>query len=221
MMDFPPPYAGPGGPPMMPPGAPFPPPMMPPIPYEVAAHQVGSRFMSSEHKRMELTQGANMATNGEFERRQKEAFSASHKAGYLDETDWRVPQLQYRKDPKFNAGVHPAFAFEFQERKIMEGRMLEDQLAREAFAKSSMEMSASGSHPPPQEIIIKGGTPFMHAVPYYQRDDDVWQRRMHLRSMDEAMRGDVSKPLPRPVLFAEDFSNFRSGKYVKDDCPIA
>ena len=30
---------------------------------------------------------------------------------------------------------------------------------------------------------------------------------LELRSMEEALRGDVSQPLPRPVLFAEDTNN--------------
>lgn len=77
--------------------------------------------------------------------------------------------------------------------------------------------------------VVKAGPPtgtpngvaFVHACPSYQPEEDFWGRRLELRTLEEAMHGDVSKPLPRPVLFPEDYENFREGKYVKDDCPIA
>lgn len=65
------------------------------------------------------------------------------------------------------------------------------------------------------------GVPFAEACPSYSIEEDFWGRRLELRTLEEAMHGDVSKPLPRPVLFPEDYENFRQGKYVKDDCPIA
>ncbi|CAE7561627.1 unnamed protein product [Symbiodinium sp. CCMP2592] len=34
---------------------------------------------------------------------------------------------------------------------------------------------------------------------------------LELRTIDEALHGDVSKPLPRPVLFPEEYQNFKQG----------
>eukprot|EP00930_Biecheleria_cincta_P097359 TRINITY_DN89082_c0_g1_i1.p1 TRINITY_DN89082_c0_g1~~TRINITY_DN89082_c0_g1_i1.p1 ORF type:complete len:344 (+),score=59.38 TRINITY_DN89082_c0_g1_i1:93-1124(+) len=65
------------------------------------------------------------------------------------------------------------------------------------------------------------GVPFVEACPSYAPEEDFWGRRLELRTLEEAMHGDVSKPLARPVIFPEDYENYRQGKYVKDDCPIA
>lgn len=139
----------------------------------------------------------------------------------VEPPDPRVGRLQVCKDPKFNGGVPPPFAFEVQERKMIDGRVLEDILSREAYAMSAAELAPSQRRPPPEEVVKKAGVPFQKAVPAYEHESDIWNRKIELRSLDEAMRGDVSQPMARPVLFKEDYAVFREGKYVKDDCPIA
>lgn len=62
---------------------------------------------------------------------------------------------------------------------------------------------------------------FTAARPSYRKQDDVWERTLALRLLDEAVRGNVSAPMPAPAVFAEDYENYREGKYVKDDCWLA
>eukprot|EP00928_Gymnodinium_smaydae_P100004 TRINITY_DN9701_c0_g1_i1.p1 TRINITY_DN9701_c0_g1~~TRINITY_DN9701_c0_g1_i1.p1 ORF type:complete len:247 (+),score=60.79 TRINITY_DN9701_c0_g1_i1:152-892(+) len=221
------PVPGPCG--MMPPGtmmpgaAPFPP-MVPrgvdPRLYEEAALAVHHRLTEAGARHGALVQDLNGLTMDDYTRQMRNAFSAAKREN-LDLVDWRVPRLMVCKDPKHNAGVPPAFAFEAMERKMHDGQILEEQLSREAYQKSKEELAQSGGHPPPEEVVVKPGVPFVHAVPNFHATDGTWQRRLELRSLDEAMRGDVSQPLPRPCLFADDMSNFQQGRYVQDDCPIA
>eukprot|EP00927_Polykrikos_kofoidii_P074168 TRINITY_DN70140_c0_g1_i1.p1 TRINITY_DN70140_c0_g1~~TRINITY_DN70140_c0_g1_i1.p1 ORF type:complete len:269 (-),score=40.96 TRINITY_DN70140_c0_g1_i1:215-1021(-) len=139
----------------------------------------------------------------------------------VEPPDPRVGRLQLCKDPKFNGGVRPEFAFEVQQRKLVDGRALEEILSREAYVIAAGELAQSGRKPPPEEVIKKPGVPFQRAVPAYEQDSGLWTRKVELRSMDEAMRGDVSQPMDRPILFKEDFPTFKAGQYVKDDCMIA
>lgn len=166
-------------------------------------------------------------THGEYTRKLKHNFSAASREN-LDGIDWRVPRLLYCKDPKFNEGLDPRFAFEVQQRKAADARTLEQQLGTEAMAIWEQRLADGNVSPeerpqflPPQERTVRRGVPFVEAVPNYTREDDVWSRRLELRSLDEALHGDVSQPMPRPVVFEEDYENFRAGKYVKPDCPIA
>lgn len=62
---------------------------------------------------------------------------------------------------------------------------------------------------------------FTVARPSYRKQDDVWERTLALRLLDEAVRGDVKNQMPAPAVFAEDYENYREGKYVKDDCWLA
>jgi len=199
--------------------------------YEVMAHMVGDRLIAAEKTQLELKEQIATNVKGGI----PTLFSNGAAQQGLQTIDWRVPKLMQCRDPKYNAGLDPRFAYEIQTRKMHDGRVLEDQLSMEAYMKVKKELEESkpppeaeaqletqaSYEPPPVERVMKKGVPFAEAIPYYQREDDVWQRKLELRSMDEAMRGDVSLPMARPCIFNEDFENYREGKYVKDDCPIA
>lgn len=73
----------------------------------------------------------------------------------------------------------------------------------------------------PEEKRHPHGVSFMEVHPTYKREDDVWERQMAMRSLEEALRGDVSVPMPKPVVLVEDYDHYREGKYVKDDCFMA
>jgi hypothetical protein len=219
------------------------------IHFDMAAGEVAHRWQNSSARHQELVQDLNMMTCDSYTTGMRNAFTASAQAN-LDTVDWRVPRLMYCKDPKWNLGVQtfpPEIAHEVQSKKMVDGKIIEDQMSREAYGKAvkdaeeeqkqaykklkeeeekhpdgqKVEITPFEHKPPPTEMVKKPGVPFIHAVPYYDRADDLWQRRLELRSLEEAMNGDVSQPLPRPVVFDEDFENFKQGKYVKDDCPIA
>ena len=72
-----------------------------------------------------------------------------------------------------------------------------------------------------ETVIMKKQLKFSEVHPCYRKEDDVWERTLNLRILDEAVRGDVAQPMPAPVVFAEDYDNYKEGKYVKDDCWIA
>jgi hypothetical protein len=99
--------------------------------------------------------------------------------------------------------------------------MLVNQLSQESIAQWSDKLQPIGMSPPPNEFVARPGCNYIHVHPGYQRQDDIWERKLELRTLQEAVRGDVTKPMPRPVLFAGDYDNFHEGKYLKDDCPIA
>jgi len=188
------------------------------VPYAVAAQQVAQRLDTALQRRHGLLRDLDVLTDGEYAREVHKTFSASRKAG-LDDVDWRVPRVIYAKDPKFNEGLDPRFAFELQQRKLSDGQLLEQQLAGEADAAwlrdHGMPFAQSEFH------VQREPVPFVEAVPSYKSEMDVWSQKLELRTLDEALRGDVSKPMPRPPVFAEDYQNYREGRYVKDDCPIA
>lgn len=168
----------------------------------------------------ELEKRIEEETNGLYEEHLKRKFSLMRKAN-LDWIDWRVPRLHYCKDPLYNTNLEPALAFEVQERKAADSQVLEFELSKEANVNWGKALIPVGMTPPPLEKTVRGGVAFTEATPNYVRADDVWNRKLDLRTLEEAMRGDVSKPMPRPVLFSKDYANFKEGKYVKDDCPIA
>merc|ERR1740121_1454237 len=60
----------------------------------------------------------------------------------------------------------------------------------------------------PMETIQRPGVPFLQATPSYDAESDVWQRQVELRSLDEALAGDLRQPLPSPAMFHEGHSNF-------------
>jgi len=185
-----------------------------------AQDQVRRRLDQATQKRHELLGTLDVLTDGLYADHERNGLSAAHKAG-LDEVDWRVPRLMYCKDPKHNAGVNPAFAYEVQQRKLADSEVIEKQLGREATDNWAQALQVVGQKPPPLEMNRRRPTPFVEAEPDYSAVDDVWARTLELRTLDEAMRGDVSKPLPRPAVHTEEYTNFHEGRYVKDDCPIA
>uniref|UniRef100_A0A7S2VRG3 Uncharacterized protein n=1 Tax=Zooxanthella nutricula TaxID=1333877 RepID=A0A7S2VRG3_9DINO len=192
----------------------------PAVPYEVVRRQVTERLDQSMQKRHELIGHLDEVTEGEYSEHMKNTFSAARRAR-LDDVDWRVPRLMYCKDPKHNVGLDPLRAQAVQERKMADGRVLEDQLAAEAHSNWERALEVVDRAPPPEELVRQRPVPFVEAAPNYQAEEDVWARTLELRTLDEAMRGDVSKPMPRPALHNEDYANFHEGKYLKDDCPIA
>lgn len=192
----------------------------PPVPYEVVRKQVTERLNTAIDKRHELVSHLDELTEGQYSADMKKTFSASRKAG-LDDVDWRVPRLMRCKDPKYNGGADGAQAVEVQQRKVVDSQVLEEQLANDATERWTKALQVVGERPPPTERTIERRIPFVEARPNYVAEDDVWSRTLELRTLDEAMRGDVSKPLPRPAVHTEEYQNFHEGKYVKDDCPIA
>ena len=82
-------------------------------------------------------------------------------------------------------------------------------------------MTVANSIDARKETFARKPHKFLEVHPCYRKEDDVWERTLNLRILDEAVRGDVSQPMPAPVVFAEDYDNYREGKYVKDDCWIA
>lgn len=171
-------------------------------------------------KRHELVGHLDELTEGAYSGHMQDTFSAARRAG-LSDVDWRVVRMMHCKDPKYNAGADPHLAGEVQQRKLMDGQVLEHQLAAEAYSNWERALSVAGMQPPPIEVVHEPALPFVHAAPNYAPETDVWTRTLELRTLDEAMSGDVSKPLPRPAVHTEDYSAFSEGKYVKDDCPIA
>eukprot|EP00746_Dinoflagellata_sp_MGD_P000588 gnl/MRDRNA2_/MRDRNA2_101055_c0_seq1.p1 gnl/MRDRNA2_/MRDRNA2_101055_c0~~gnl/MRDRNA2_/MRDRNA2_101055_c0_seq1.p1 ORF type:complete len:206 (-),score=59.18 gnl/MRDRNA2_/MRDRNA2_101055_c0_seq1:77-694(-) len=132
--------------------------------------------------------------------------------------DWRVPQVAFCKDPKWDSRL----PIELNEQRYEEGDKLEADLAALALERSRIELEPLGKEPPPEETILAPGAPYLNVHPNYKKEEDVWERKLSLRTLDEAMRGeDLSKAMPRPVVFAEDYENYREGRYVKDDCPVA
>mmetsp|Transcript_732 Transcript_732/g.2116 ORF Transcript_732/g.2116 Transcript_732/m.2116 type:complete len:230 (-) Transcript_732:41-730(-) len=187
------------------------------VPYAVAAQQVHERLGMAMQRHNGLLRDLDILTNGEYSHEVRSAFSVAEKAS-LNDMDWRVPRLIYAKDPKFNQGIDPRFAFEVQQRKATEGKVLEANLSAEA------EMKWAREHEVPFDqaiVTMRNSVPFVEAVPNFKAEDDVWSRKLELRTLGEALDGDVTKPLPRPAVFGEDYQNYRQGKYVKDDCPIA
>lgn len=146
----------------------------------------------------------------------------------LDNIDWRVARLMYCLDPKYNAVLDPAIAFEIQQKKAEDGQAIQKELSSEAIIAWEGKMRAAGLMLPVQERVVVSargggpqGLPFNEVNPSYTADQDVWGRTLGLRSLQEALHGDVSQPMPRPVLFPEEYQNFKQGKYVQDDCPIS
>jgi len=140
-------------------------------------------------------------------------LSYAHPAGSLI----AQPPAPVNSDPQQAAQKYA----EVQRMKNEESEQLVDQLAQESIAQWTEKLKACGKQPPPLETVLRPGCPFVQVHPGYKRQDDIWERNLELRTLDEAMRGDLTKPMPRPVLFAQDFANFHEGKYLKDDCPIA
>jgi len=187
-----------------------------------AKKAVRQRLLYAEQMNGELEDALNDATGGFYSMYEQKQFSAETKAG-LDYVDWRVPRLALCKDPYYNLPMpaDPRIAKEIADIRVADGDKLEKELALEAWEKWGGILAPAGRIPPPVEVVTRPGAKFVEANPMYRRESDIWERRLELRSLDEAMTGDVTTPMPRPVLFAEDYQNFKEGRYLKDDCPIA
>jgi hypothetical protein len=70
-------------------------------------------------------------------------------------------------------------------------------------------------------VVMKNGYKFRDVHTVYRMEDDVWERTLNLRSLDEAVTGDPNISMPPPVVFPEDYDNYREGKYIRDDCWMA
>eukprot|EP00425_Heterocapsa_triquetra_P036375 CAMPEP_0195085476 /NCGR_PEP_ID=MMETSP0448-20130528/25884_1 /TAXON_ID=66468 /ORGANISM="Heterocapsa triquestra, Strain CCMP 448" /LENGTH=251 /DNA_ID=CAMNT_0040118875 /DNA_START=1 /DNA_END=753 /DNA_ORIENTATION=+ len=190
-----------------------PPPGPPSVPYHVVQQQLAARLEQTLGKRHELIQDLDRLTDGDYTEHVKNTFSVARQA-QVDAVDWRVARLLYCKDPKFNHGLEPAIAFDVQARKAADGEHIEGELAAKAIAEWNEALAPVGMQAPPLEFKSKDPVAFVQACPNYNSDEDVWTRRLELRTLDEAMRGDVSKPLPRPAVHTEEYENFQEGKYV-------
>eukprot|EP00435_Cladocopium_sp_Y103_P075814 s29_g65.t1 len=102
------------------------------------------------------------------------------------------------------------------------------ELSSEAIIAWERKMRHAGLTLPVQERVVVSargggpqGLPFNEVNPAYEADQDIWGRTLGLRTLQEALHGDVSQPMPRPVLFPEEYQNFKQGRYVVDDCPIS
>merc|ERR1719405_151514 len=50
-------------------------------------------------------------------------------------------------------------------------------------------------------VVMKNGYKFRDVHEVYRMEDDVWERTLNLRSLDEAVTGDVNMSMPPPVVF--------------------
>lgn len=195
--------------------------------------RIRERLSAAEQTNLREKARLNDMTGDSFQQYEAKHFSAATKANLAD-VDWRVPRVLYDKDPKYNRNLTPLFQQdpmnpqsgwqkynEVQLAKQQESDKLIGDLSQESIAMWTEKLRPSGMVPPPMETVLRPGCPFTQAQPGYRREDDIWERKLELRTLDEAMRGDVTKPMPRPVMFAGDFENFHEGRYLKDDCPIA
>merc|ERR1719401_1192478 len=112
------------------------------IPHD-ARQQVRDRLNNAMVKRHELLSHLDQLTEGSYSDHMKDMFSSARKAG-LDDVDWRVVRLNHCKDPKYNAGVNPQIATEVLQRKVLDGRILEEQLGAEANANWQRAYAVAG-----------------------------------------------------------------------------
>lgn len=175
------------------------------------------RLGAAERRNRELERQLNGLTAGRYEQYERDHFGK----GVGSEIDWRVPRVLYCKDPRYNYFVDPRFAPQAQQARMHDGRQLEDQLGVLAWNQWAAELQPVRMSPPPLEHTLTKQVPFLEVNPAYHREEDIWERRLDLRSLDEAVQGDVTQQLPRPVMFAGDNPAFQEGRYLKDDCPIA
>eukprot|EP00747_Dinoflagellata_sp_TGD_P163664 gnl/TRDRNA2_/TRDRNA2_182585_c0_seq1.p1 gnl/TRDRNA2_/TRDRNA2_182585_c0~~gnl/TRDRNA2_/TRDRNA2_182585_c0_seq1.p1 ORF type:complete len:185 (+),score=35.21 gnl/TRDRNA2_/TRDRNA2_182585_c0_seq1:56-610(+) len=172
---------------------------------------------AAQQRHYELLGALNQQTPGGYA---KARPNSTLKQANLDNVDWRVPALMRCKDPSWSESrpLDPRVSYEMRERLRVEGDQLERTLATEAMG-NEQRMRQSGWEPK-EYYYTKQSVPFNEAVPYYKRQDDIWERKLSLRTADEALRGNLYQPMPKPVVFAEDYENFQQGRHIKDDCYI-
>lgn len=149
---------------------------------------------------------------------------AGRKAG-LHDVDWRVPRLMYCKDPRFNhirqdpqvLQLNPKHYEHIHKSRQQDCYVLEQLLGDEAAARNAAKYDGIEV---PEETQGSKKVAFLEVNPHYVRQDGLWDTQLKLKGMDDAMRGDVRTPLPRPVLFPEDYDNFQMGRFVPHNgCP--
>lgn len=178
----------------------------------------GSRIVKAATTNSTLENQLNGITGDAWKQYAAKHFSALSKAELAD-VDWRVPRVSYCKEPKYNDELPGNARRLISQAKAKDGEMLEQLLGQEAIRQWAEAHPKSPM--PPEEMVLKPGVPFNAVHPGYRRWDDMWERELTLRNLGEAMKGDLNRPMPKPVLFGEDYQNFHSGKYLKDECPIA
>jgi len=107
-----------------------------------------------------------------------------------------------------------------QAQRAQEAHALEATLGGEASANWARALAVAGVDHAPPEVFRPTPVAFYEANPTFMASDDVWSRQLSLRPMEDAMKGNLAKPLEPPVVHPEDHMNFQEGKYKKDDCPI-
>mmetsp|Transcript_27330 Transcript_27330/g.65888 ORF Transcript_27330/g.65888 Transcript_27330/m.65888 type:complete len:191 (-) Transcript_27330:51-623(-) len=122
--------------------------------------------------------------------------------------DPRVVQVARLMDPKFSRG-HQARDIQ---KMAAHGFRMQEQLGAEVQAAQQQEMVYD---------YISAAEKFQTVEPHYKREEDVWERRVEIRNLEEAMKGNIGEPMPEPVMFSEDYPNYQEGKYVRDDCWLA
>jgi hypothetical protein len=193
-------------------------------PFGDSRPQDPSRYGRAEKTNVTLENQLNAMTGDHWKQYHAKQFSALAKSG-LDDMDWRVPRVNYCLDSKYNDELPANLRKEVGEAKTKDGTILQQKLGEDAIRKWKETHPGTKDYPetpmPPMETVIKPGAPFIAVHPGYRRWDDMWERELTLRNLGEAMKGDLNQPMPRPVLFGEDYQNFHQGKYLKDECPIA
>lgn len=179
-----------------------------------------NRFDRAARTNKTLEDQLNGMTGDHWKQHHAKQFSALTKAS-LDDVDWRVPRVNYCLDSKYNDELPVNLRKAVGQAKAKDGAILEHHLGADAIRKWKEEHPHPDTPMPPMETVIKPGSPFLAVHPGYRRWDDMWEREFTLRNLGEAMKGDLNTPMPRPVLFGEDYQNFHQGKYLKDECPIA
>lgn len=136
---------------------------------------------------------------------------------YIDEIDWRVPKVMYYKEPSKNFNIDPRVALDVQQKRLVEGDKLEKQLSVTAWEQAIAELAEVGLKPPAPEKVAEIRIPFQDVHSLYEACDDAWERRVQLRSLRDAMSGDASQPLVKPVVFDEDDKYYVPGHFVQDN----
>mmetsp|Transcript_52633 Transcript_52633/g.115407 ORF Transcript_52633/g.115407 Transcript_52633/m.115407 type:complete len:187 (+) Transcript_52633:108-668(+) len=121
--------------------------------------------------------------------------------------DPRVVKVSRYLDPKYSAKLR----MDDVSRVAAAGAQLEEELGLE------VEHRASEAH----YEYLEPSTAFRQAEPHYRVEEGIWQRFVQRREMQEAMGGNVGSAMPEPVIFSEEYPNFKEGKYVRDDCRLA
>jgi hypothetical protein len=189
---------------------------------DAAAQHLFARLRRAENTNEKLEKQLNDMTDNHWKEYMSKHFSSMTKAD-LANVDWRAVRVNYCKDPIYNKDIPLDMLMQVKEGKKRDAAVLEQKLGEEAIQKWAERLKQCNppKNPPPEEVVLKPGCPYVQVHPGYRVWDDMWERELTLRNLDEALRGNLMNPMPRPVLFGEDYENHHTGRYLKDDCPIA